>query len=104
MNNSIGGEERPKIKDFKTWFWLMNHGGWILWFSFFFIPLILQMFYIPECIQMVVDSLTDNDYGTGLKILGSIFAVLAVLLPISGSSLIGYFIFYKFWKEWLNRK
>ncbi len=91
-------------KTFKNWWNLMWKGQWILIFMIFFSALTIQLFFIPECIQCIVEAFRDYDYGEFLRIAGGILTTIGMLIPLSGCSLIGYFIFYQFWNDWLNNR
>lgn len=81
----LDGDHSAKMFINKFW-------TWILAFIPFIVFLILQIVRFETICGWVADA-----YSEGLGTL--IFVCPFLLLPIVGSSLIGYFIFYKYWKQ-----
>ena len=77
---------------FKNWFSIMWANFYIQSFSMFFILLVLQIVFHEWVTELLVDNWNDD-------IAGGLFAILGMLIPISGCLIVGYKGFYQLWND-----
>lgn len=91
--------EIPKRPDFtggdhsaKNWFKIMWQNSYIQLFAVFLTMFVFQILNLDWCAEVWLDCYTDGWIGT-------IAASIGMLIPISGSIIIGYKGFYQFWED-----